>query len=76
MIWRRSIGKPCVWRTKPLIRLARSVAGNICNTWAYKPDDAIAVEEVRRQYTEQVGWAASEKVDFILAETIEYVGEL
>ena len=51
------------------------VAGNICNTWAYKPDDAAAAKEVRRQYTEQVGWAADEGVDFILAETIEYVGE-
>ena len=51
------------------------VAGNICNTWAYEPDNAIAAEEVRRQYTEQVGWAAEEGVDFILAETIEYLGE-
>ncbi len=51
------------------------VAGDICNTWAYKPDDAAAAEEVRRQYTEQVRWAAEEGVDFILAETIEYVGE-
>jgi betaine-homocysteine S-methyltransferase len=51
------------------------VAGDICNTWAYKPDDEAAEEEVRRQYTEQVGWAVKEGVDFILAETIEYVGE-
>ncbi len=51
------------------------VAGNICNTWAYQPNDDKAAAEVRRQYTEQVGWAASEGVDFILAETIEYLGE-
>lgn len=51
------------------------VAGNICNTWVYQPDDVVAADEVRRQYREQVGWAASEGVDFILAETIEYVGE-
>jgi len=51
------------------------VAGNICNTWAYRPDDEAAAAEVRRQYTEQVGWAAEAGVDFILAETIEYVGE-
>jgi betaine-homocysteine S-methyltransferase len=51
------------------------VAGNICNTWAYKPDDPVAAREVRRQYAEQVQWAAEEGVDFILAETIEYVGE-
>lgn len=51
------------------------VAGDICNTWAYQPDDVVAAAEVRRQYTEQVGWAAEEGVDFILAETIEYLGE-
>jgi len=51
------------------------IAGNICNTWAYKPDDKAAAAEVRGQYTEQVGWAADEGVDFILAETLEYVGE-
>lgn len=51
------------------------VAGDICNTWAYRPDDAAAASEVRRQYTEQIGWAAEEGVDFILAETIEYLGE-
>jgi betaine-homocysteine S-methyltransferase len=65
------------------LRLARKaakqsgalVAGNICNTWAYQPNDASSAKEVRRQYTEQVAWAVSEGVDFILAETIEYVGE-
>jgi betaine-homocysteine S-methyltransferase len=51
------------------------VAGNICNTWAYQPDDEAAADEVRRQYTEQVGWAVEAGVDFVLAETIEYVGE-
>lgn len=51
------------------------VAGNICNTWAYQPHDATAETEVRRQYHEQVGWAAQEGVDFVLAETIEYLGE-
>ncbi|HET8709023.1 MAG TPA: homocysteine S-methyltransferase family protein [Candidatus Saccharimonadales bacterium] len=51
------------------------VAGNICNTWAYQPDDPEAAAEVRRQYTEQVGWAVEAGVDFVLAETIEYVGE-
>lgn len=65
------------------VRLARAaagdadvlVAGNICNTWVYVPDDPAAAAEVRRQYTEQVGWAAEEGVDLVLAETLEYVGE-
>ena len=51
------------------------VAGNICNTWVYEPDNTGAAREVRRQYAEQVAWAAREGVDFVLAETIEYVGE-
>lgn len=65
------------------VRLARQaahetgalVAANICNTWVYEPDNLIAAEEVRRQYHEQLTWAAEEGVDFVLAETLEYVGE-
>lgn len=52
------------------------VAGNICNTWVYDPADKERTSEVVRQmYDEQVRWAAEEGVDFIIAETIEYVGE-
>ena len=51
------------------------IAGNICNTWAYEPNSKKAADEVRRQYTEQLGWAVEEGIDFVLAETIEYVGE-
>lgn len=52
------------------------VAGNICNTGAYDLDDIEAsATEVRRQYSEQVEWAADEGVDFVVAETISYLGE-
>ena len=52
------------------------VAGNICNTWLYVPNDKERSSElVRKTYDEQVRWAVSEGADFILAETIEYVGE-
>ena len=51
------------------------VAGDICNTWVYEPRNVQAAREVRRQYAEQVAWATREGVDFVLAETIEYVGE-
>jgi betaine-homocysteine S-methyltransferase len=66
------------------VRLARKaargtnalVAGNICNTWAY---DLANIEksskEVHRQYTEQLTWAVEEGIDFVLAETLEYLGE-
>src|SRR3954451_19113721 len=52
------------------------VAGNICNTWSFdpeRPSESGAV--VRAQYEEQLGWAAEEGVDFVIAETNDYVGE-
>lgn len=51
------------------------VAGDICNTWSYDPLDPASESVVRAQYEEQVGWCLDEGVDFILAETIEYVAE-
>lgn len=52
------------------------IAGNICNTWAYDAKDTEkSAEIVRRQYTEQVSWAAQAGVDFVIAETLEYLGE-
>lgn len=66
------------------IRLAREVAeegdalvaGNICNTWVFDPDDpAGSGALVREMYREQVGWAAEECVDLVLSETNDYLGE-
>jgi betaine-homocysteine S-methyltransferase len=51
------------------------VAGNICNTSVYVPDDAKAHKEVRRQFREQIGWADEAKADFIVGETYSYGGE-
>lgn len=52
------------------------VAGNICNTWVYDPDNKEeSGRTVRAMYDEQVRWAVEEGADFIIAETIEYVGE-
>src|SRR3954454_18436652 len=52
------------------------VAGNICNTWSFDPDDPSGSGAVvRAQYEEQLGWAAEEGVDFVIAETNDYVGE-
>ncbi len=52
------------------------VAGNICNTWVYDPKDQKRSSKiVRAMYQEQVGWAAEEGVDLVIAETIEYLGE-
>ena len=66
------------------LRLARDVAseggallvGNICNTWAYDPDDPEnSGRVVREMYREQVQWAAEEGADFVIAETNDYLGE-
>jgi betaine-homocysteine S-methyltransferase len=51
------------------------VAGNICNTNIYDENDTATHSEVRKMFEEQVFWAAEEKVDFIIAETIPYHGE-
>jgi betaine-homocysteine S-methyltransferase len=52
------------------------VAGNICNTWAYDPKaPAASGAVVRAQYEEQLGWAVEEGVDFVIAETNDYLGE-
>jgi betaine-homocysteine S-methyltransferase len=66
------------------VRLARQVAaegdilvaGDICNTWVYDHNDKQATsKKVRQIYAEQVGWAVDEGVDFIIAETLDYLGE-
>jgi len=65
------------------VRLARAVAaeggalvaGNICNTWAYDPQDSATADAVRAMYAEQLGWAADEGVDFVISETNDYLGE-
>jgi betaine-homocysteine S-methyltransferase len=52
------------------------VAGNICNTWSYDPNDPVGSGAVvRAQYEEQLGWAVEEGIDFVIAETNDYVGE-
>jgi betaine-homocysteine S-methyltransferase len=52
------------------------VAGNICNTWAYDPSDPVTSGAVvRAQYEEQLGWAVEEGIDFVIAETNDFLGE-
>src|SRR6266481_4776018 len=65
------------------VRIAREVAaeggalvaGNVCNTWAYDPQDTATAGVVRAMYAEQLGWAADEGIDFVIAETNDYLGE-
>jgi betaine-homocysteine S-methyltransferase len=51
------------------------VAGDICNTNIFEPDDEDSIHAVRMMFEEQVGWAVEADVDFVIAETISHVGE-
>ncbi len=65
------------------VRIAREVAGegdalvagNVCNTWVYDPDDASTRAIVRATYAEQLGWAMDEGIDLVISETNDYLGE-
>lgn len=52
------------------------VAGDISNTWVYdhaRPEETSKL--VRHMYEEQVGWAVDGGADFVIAETLDYLGE-
>jgi betaine-homocysteine S-methyltransferase len=65
------------------LRLAKKVAretgtllaGNICNTSIYGPDDAKSHKEARRIFDEQIEWAMDAGVDFFVGETYSQTGE-
>jgi betaine-homocysteine S-methyltransferase len=50
-------------------------AGNICNTNVYEPEDAESHRLVRAAFEEQVGWAAEAGVDYVIGETLGWLGE-
>ncbi len=52
------------------------VAGNICNTWMYDPQNKKeSGEKVRNIYREQLQWACEEGIDFVISETNDYLEE-
>jgi betaine-homocysteine S-methyltransferase len=51
------------------------LAGNVCNTNVFDPDDAERVREVRAMFTEQVGWIADADIDVVIAETLWWGAE-
>jgi len=81
----KMIGKEDVLEklNRQALRIAQSVAsgqnllvaGDICNTNVYAPDDPASHKAVRAMFAEQVAWAAEEGVDYIVAETIAFLGE-
>src|SRR5437764_2006615 len=72
------------WMNRQAVRLDNEVAregdalvaGNICNTWAYDPQNVQETSSiVRAMYEEQLSWAVEEGIDFVIAETNDYLGE-
>lgn len=65
------------------VRIARKVAGqyglmvagNLCNTWVYDPQDPSTRTETRKQFDAQIRYQVDHGVDFFIAETIEYLEE-
>ncbi|MGI9029145.1 MAG: homocysteine S-methyltransferase family protein [Ilumatobacteraceae bacterium] len=51
------------------------LAGTICNTNVFTPDDDDARRIVRSIFDEQVAWAAEAGVDVIVAETLDWTDE-
>jgi betaine-homocysteine S-methyltransferase len=60
-------------------KVARStgtlLAGDICNTSIYGPDETSSHKQARRIFDEQIGWAVDAGVDFIVGETYSFGGE-
>ena len=52
------------------------VCGDVANTNIYDPDDKQSHIECQKMYEEQVLWAKESGVDFVIAETINFVGEM
>jgi betaine-homocysteine S-methyltransferase len=51
------------------------LAGDICNTNVFDPDDAGSAATVREMFSEQVGWAVDAGVDFVIGETFSWAQE-
>lgn len=51
------------------------LAGNICNTNVFEPDNDEARRAVRALFDEQVAWAVDAGVDLIIAETFTWTDE-
>lgn len=51
-------------------------AGNLSNTCVYDPDNhSKSVQRVQSIYEEQILWASEAGVDFVIAQTLEYLAE-
>jgi betaine-homocysteine S-methyltransferase len=81
----RAVGKDGIVEdlNRQALDLAREVAddtgallaGNVCNTNLYDPDDPSTHAETRAMFEQQVGWAAEAGVDFVIGETFRFATE-
>ncbi|KAK3096933.1 hypothetical protein FSP39_004915 [Pinctada imbricata] len=51
------------------------MAGGICNTGIYNPDDPASFDTVKNMFKEQIEWAIEEGADFMIGETFNDFGE-
>jgi len=52
------------------------ICGDVANTNIYNPDDKKTHSECQKMFEEQVAWAKEAGVDFVVAETINWTGEM
>jgi betaine-homocysteine S-methyltransferase len=52
------------------------VCGDVANTNIYDPNDKSTLKECQKMYEEQIEWAKEAGVDFVVAETINWVEEM
>ena len=52
------------------------ICGDVANTNIYDPNDNKTHSECQKMFEEQVAWAKEAGVDFVVAETINWVGEM
>ena len=52
------------------------VCGDVANTNIYDPNDKKTHSECQKMFEEQVAWAKEAGVDFVVAETINWTGEM
>ena len=56
-------------------RTGTLLAGNVCNTNVFDPDDVSTHRLVREMFDEQIGWAVDAGVDFVVGETFRFGAE-
>ena len=52
------------------------ICGDVANTNIYNPDDKKTHSECQKMFEEQIAWAKEAGVDFVVAETINWTGEM